>query len=228
MLAENSSYFKDLFEQQANAEAYDDTLKLPDVNPDLFDLAVQCLVTKTIALQADVARSASQEISILLDLVFLMLKFGFPDPGEAAVSHMRGVLINKRTALKNQHIRRAYTLPDGHPVCDLFCQAVVRQYMMSTYNRSRDNLRNDDSDEDEDDDDLTPAQAAAYRNGFEYKPVLNSILAFKHDIQDAQDKVLKEGFIIKVTKVATKRSPQQTERWYRDPLDDDEDLEFMM
>jgi hypothetical protein len=225
MLRDNSSYFKNVYEQQENDNnSLDDTIKLPDVDPDLFDLAIQCLVAKDIALQPNLARTSIEEITIILNLAFLIIKLGFPDLGEATVCQLKKILINERKALRVQHIRRAYTLPAGHPIRYLFCQAVVREYMMETRaSNGFGKMDNDDSD-----DELTPAQASAYRPGFRYKQLLETIRDFRHDVLEAQDKVLKEGYTDKVIKQATKRSPQQTERHYQDPLDPDRELWFIL
>ena len=159
-----------------------------------------------------------------------MIKLGFPDSSEAPLCYLKNVLIGHRKALKGQHIRRAYTLPAGHPIRNLFCQAVVREYMMnpSKASKSFDDMANHSADDDDDDDDLTPAQTQAYRFGFPYKHLLERIQDFKLDLYQVQDKVLKEGFIEKTVKERRKRTPEVRQKYYLDPLDNDRALWFTL
>ena len=198
-------------------DSNDGTLKLPDINLDMFELALQCLVTKSISLAPNAQRSISDEISIILDIFEVSKKLGFPAPGEPVINLLRHILIQKRGALKCKHIFKAYTLGHKHPVQKLFTEAVIQHYMRT---RSGD-LDEDNGYESADDEDLGDAHIALYfSKKFRYARVRDEIDQFVSDMHKAQDKVLSRPIekLLKVNGRTSKKGGGITVTFYTDPL----------
>jgi hypothetical protein len=218
VLYENSSFFRTRYDALDGSEVSEQII-LPDVNPRVFDLALQTLYCKKFSLELDVGLSTEKEITLLLDLVELSIMLGFPDPGLPVVDHTRFLLVEKRRALTTTHIQRAYTLEANHPIQKLFVQAAIQQYM-------RRDREYDQPDEGEEycypDDDLDDAHADYdfdYGMRFRYIREFRSITAFKTDLMYAVNDVLtaSEEQVIWGSKKTNR--PQQRMTVYQDPLD---------
>lgn len=220
VLYENSSFFRNHYDKAEEEE--DDTVRLPNVDPQMFDLAIQCLVAKGFTLEHDCNRSKAFEITVLLDLMFLTVTLGLPDPSEAVVEKLRDILVAERRALKHKHMKRAFELEDGHSIQGLFVQAVVSEFMKTRENRSnRDSI---DTDTDDEDDESRFRDAAhrhfTYKNGFRFQKEFKTIRAFKLQLLEEQNNVLESGRK-KLLRSATKLREAIYTTEYTDPLDEE-------
>jgi hypothetical protein len=225
ILYENSSFFNDHYDTVEAEDWKDDTVKLPDVDPQLFDLAIQCLVSKDFTLEPDPVRSKSSEITILLDLMSLAAMLGLPDPSEPINKQLRDILINDRRALRRMHIRKAFRLDDKHGIQELFVKAVVREYMQTRSSRlNSDEIDTEDTgDTDDDDDDEERYRDGAHRAfqakyRFSFQKELSTIRAFKHQLLEEQDNVLNSGKKF-VARSGTRLRNVIYSTKYADPLD---------
>jgi len=218
VLYENSAFFRNKYDNFDGSEINEE-IALPDINPRIFDLAIQCLYCKDFTLEVDADLSVEKEITLLIDLVDQSIKLGFPDPGQPLVSHLRQLLIMKRRALTTTHIQRAYALEANHSIQKLFAQAAIQQYM-------RRDREYDEPEEGEEycypDDDLDDAHAARdfdYGMRFRYIREFRSIAAFKNDLVYAVNDVLTASDEqVNWANRKTNR-PQQKMTVYQDPLD---------
>lgn len=227
VLYENSSYFSDHYDSVEAEEKVDDAVRLPEVDPLMFDLVIQCLVTNTFTLDTDPMRLKATEITILLELIFLNDKLGLPDIGQAVVEKLRNILIDDRRALRRKHIKMAFQLEEDHSVQELFSQAVVREYMKTSSTKQNGHemdAGDDSSDDDDDDDDELKHRDGAHRalhmkNRFSFQRELDNIRGFKFQLLLAQDKVIKSGKKVMVHQ-ATKLRPAVHAIKYADPLNE--------
>jgi hypothetical protein len=106
------------------------TIKLSDVQPEIFDLAIQFAICKTIQLNRSQARTKSAEITSMLDLVLLAIKIGLPGAGYGIAARLKDILIDQRNALQGSHIETAYTLKKGHPIRKVIVKSLARAYFV--------------------------------------------------------------------------------------------------
>lgn len=187
----------------------------------MFDVIIQFLVSKTFTLEPDPNRSTTTEITIILDLVFLAERLGFPDPSDPVIERLRGILVEDRRALKRKHIKRAFELEEEHAIQHLFVHAVVRDYMKARDAKLNSNEINTEATDDDDDESVYPDEAhrAFYnKDKFWFRREIRSIRAFKYQLLEEQDTILKSGKKI-VTRQATRRQRETHTIKYVDPLD---------
>jgi hypothetical protein len=188
----------------------------------MFDLVIQFLVAKTFTLEPDPNRSATTEITIILNLVFLAERLGFPDPSGPVIENLRGILVEDRRALRRGHIKRAFELEDEHGIQRLFVQAVVRDYMKTRGTKLNSNEIDTDGTDDDDDEEVVHRDGAhrAFHNKdkFWFHKEIKSIRAFKYQLLEEQDSILKSGKKV-VTRQATRKQREIHTIKYVDPLD---------
>jgi hypothetical protein len=211
-LCSSSGFFQDHFDRVSAGEVDDKPIKLPEVHPQLFDLVIQCLVCKNLTLQPGLGKSKA--ISVLLDVIFVALKLGFPDPGKAVVNLIRTILISNRGALRRTHVQKSFTLRRGHEIQKLFVKAAVQEYMkVSNDDDSVDEIPSSDEDP-RDDAHLAFTQGL----GFRFHGEVESNHAFKSMLRREQDIILKSAAVVEVKRGSAKK-PAITSRAYTDPLD---------
>jgi hypothetical protein len=216
LLYNNSTYFKNKYDEMDGSELNEE-ISLIDVKPAIFDLVIQCFICKNFTLEHDANISKAGEIGIILEIVELSLELGFPDPGDAAIAHLKSILISSRSALTSNHVRRAYRLPDSHPIQKLFAKAAIQAYMRR--DRHYD-MAGVDRDEDVNfpDNDLDEARARSIFGlgmHFRYIRERRTIKGFKMDLAEAMDEVTSNA---DKRLVSRSRRHQELETVYKDPL----------
>lgn len=220
-LREYSTYFSDHYKTAEAEEWEDDVVRLPDIDPQLFDLAIQCLVCKNFTLEFDPNRSKSSDIGIILELVFLIDMLGLPDLSEPITAKLREIIIDDRTVLRRKHIKRAFELDEGHSIQKLFVQAVVCEYM-----KTRGNAANrheiDVQDTDEEDEEIKHRDMAHrsfyFLNRFAFQKQFETIRAFKFQLLEEQDNILRGSEKVLVRSGTSKKHAVYNTT-YHDPLD---------
>jgi hypothetical protein len=213
ILCNSSKYFRNHYRSMERKGKCDiNTVRIPDVNPELFDLAMQYTVTKSIMLKHGTTNSV--EIKVSLDLIFSMLQLGLPDPSKLLAERIRKLLIEARQALKPKHVQRAYNLRKGHPMRQLFVQASIKEYMtLLTSGPKYGNIR--PADDISDHEDMCAANYAAFSAGrFRFQKELENISEFEIEVLKEQDRVLKSG-----EKIPQPRKKSTAVTTYTDPLD---------
>lgn len=220
-LCENSTFFSDYYDMMEEEEWEDNTVELPDVDPHMFDLAVQCMVSKSFTLEPNPSRSKSSEITILLDLVSLTAMLGLPNPSAPVIEKLRDILVEERRALRRKHIRRAFELDEGQDIQELFVKAVVGEYMR-TRGSSSEEIDTEETDDEDDDDDESKHRDEAHctfysKHKFSFLKELSTIRDFKLQLLEEQDKVLNSGQKVLARSATRSRTAVYTTT-YNDPL----------
>ena len=158
----------------------------------MFDLAVQYAVTLRIKLEPDCQRRLIDDITILIDLVHVCRKYRFPDPSEVVGEMIRTLLLYKRSPLKNIHIRRIYSLPQGNILRHIIAKAVTQHFMKT--NKSKQD--EEPAYESDDDEDLEECQVAElYKYSFRYEKTLRGSKSFEFDVLREMRKVDSDALV---------------------------------
>ena len=145
----------------------------------MFDLAIQHAVTRKINLEPNCQRRRIDDITILIDLVHLCLKYQFPDPSEVVEKTLHAMLIQKRSLLKNIHIRKIYDLPKNNTLKKLAAKAVVQHFMKT--NKSKQD--EEPAYESDDDEELREGEVVEkYNHSFRYEKTLLGNRDFEYDV----------------------------------------------
>ena len=115
-LREYSTYFSNHYKTAKAEEWEDNVVRLPEINQQLFDLAIQCLVCKKFTLEFDPNRSKSSDIGIILELVFLIDILGLPDLSELITAKLQEIIIDDYIVLRCKYIKRAFELDEGYSI----------------------------------------------------------------------------------------------------------------
>lgn len=161
-ILENFKFFKDNF----TAGSTDGTspgleLRLSNVGRETFDLAVQWTVCKRIKLGVAQRTLKSTEISTVLELALLAANLGLLGTELDLAAYLKRVLVRYPNSLEPLHIQTAFTLNNGHPICELFVQATLRPYAEFYHNNNGRLTENNDSDS-EDEQNLDAARRSFY------------------------------------------------------------------
>jgi hypothetical protein len=121
-------FFKEQLELSPSDALDEEIIEIRDVSREMFDLAIQFAICKSVELSKPNTRSRSVEITSMLDLVFVAIRLGLSGLGYGMAVRLKNVLIDKRNALQGSHIERAYRLNRGHPIREVIVQSLGRAY----------------------------------------------------------------------------------------------------
>jgi hypothetical protein len=128
LLWKNFDLFREQLESSPHGALCEETLELPGVQREMFDLAIQFAICKSIQLNKSQAKRKSDEITSMLEFVLLAIKIGLSGPGYSIAARLKDILVNQRNALQGRHIETAYTLKKGHPIRKVVVQSLARAY----------------------------------------------------------------------------------------------------
>lgn len=115
---------------ESTAEPREETIDLPDVDREVFDLAIQLAITKSFQLLKAQSKTRSTEITAVLELATLTSRLGLSGAGCIIVARLKEALLDRRNSLQGKHIEMAYTLKKGHPIRKVIVQSLGRAYFI--------------------------------------------------------------------------------------------------
>jgi len=180
----------------------------------MFDLAIQHAVTGNIKLDPCCQRPKTDDITILIDLVHICRKYQFPDPSRAVEKVVCAILIQKRSLLKNIHIRKIYDLPRDNILKNLVAKAVVQHFMKTNKSKQDEEPAYESDDEEV----LKEADVAEkYKYSFRYEKTLLANRDFEYDVLREMKQVDSEA-IMKPVMRGNRIMKKERQTFFVDPL----------
>jgi len=177
----------DIFESRPSVGSSTIEIKLPDIDPNLFDLAIQLVASRHTHLSFVPGASRAEQITTIIKVISEAQKLGShgrQGAVEVIVDKLRGLLVTGRRKARDDltitHIAMAYKLPKGHCLRKLCVDTAVRPRLEWREPEMGDSSDEDENDEEDEMDEAHRARKGGYR--FMYQTAIEKIPDFKSEV----------------------------------------------